>query len=69
MVDGKQRDDWNHTADLMTVIAEPIRDKDAHPRRFTRATFHPFLEEPKPEPRPTIPFSALKAIFVDRKVR
>jgi len=43
MVDGRRRDQWTHTADLMALLANCHRSADVDP--FRRADFDPYADE------------------------
>lgn len=44
MVEARQRDQWNHTADLMALLANLQRDPKRRARPFERGHFHPLRE-------------------------
>lgn len=44
MVEARQRDQWNHTADLMALLANLQRDPKRRSRPFERGHFHPLQE-------------------------
>ncbi len=46
MVDGRQRDQWNHTAQLLAAIYNAFRDHKT--RALSPADFHPFVRKPAP---------------------
>lgn len=54
---GRSNEQWNHTANLMTLIAAIHSDPDG--RRPTLADYHPYLPEPE---MPTATPEILKAI-------
>jgi hypothetical protein len=70
LAESRQRDQWNHTASLMALIANVNRDpkkgrlarpEDFHPLRNHRAS------TPTPTQHPPIAdISILKSVFVDR---
>lgn len=63
MAEERRREDWNHTAQLMALVANVgIVKKD---RAFTPADFHPMSSPPLPPPK--VPLTALKSVFVDRR--
>lgn len=65
MADGKSRDQWNHTASLMALIANCHRDPKKG--RLLKATdFHPQPRTAPPQQRPMADITLLKQIFVDR---
>lgn len=76
MAEGKQRDDWNHTADLQATVAEPNRDREKRKAPFGRLDFHPFLQRDEErrkkrdgvtaatKPVEMIPVSVLCSVFV-----
>lgn len=47
MSQSKEREAWNHTADLLCLTANINRDTEARPEPFERAHFHPY--HPAPE--------------------
>ena len=65
MAEGRCREAWNHTADLLTLLANANRDPKKKQRPFHPADFHPYQKGWK---RPAVPktkdLSILKALFV-----
>ncbi|GAB6188131.1 hypothetical protein [Thermopirellula anaerolimosa] len=44
MVDGRQRDQWNHTAQVLAMLYNAFRGSKARP--LGPADFHPLLKKP-----------------------
>lgn len=44
MADGRQEAAWNHTADLLCLLANIHRDRESRPDPFGRSDFHPYAE-------------------------
>ncbi len=44
MVDGRQRDQWNHTAQILAMLYNAFRA--SHARPLAPADFHPLLKKP-----------------------
>jgi len=56
MAEGKQRDLWNHTAQVTSILANVNRGPKTKP--FHLHDFHPFLDKPKHVGRGGIPIRA-----------
>ncbi len=63
MVDGQEREAWNHTAELLAMLYNAHRDPKA--RTMQPAEFHPSGRKPKPVAK-TKDLSILKQVFVER---
>lgn len=50
MTEACQVDEWNRTALLACLIANPNRDAKKHPKPFDNLTFHPFIKREKRQP-------------------
>lgn len=61
MAEGRQRDAWNHTAQLLAMIYNAHRGPKARPMR--PAEFHPFGRPKRPAPR-VKDLSILRMVFV-----
>jgi len=46
MVEGRQRDQWNHTAQVLAMLYNAFRDHKT--RALSPADFHPFMRKPVP---------------------
>jgi hypothetical protein len=46
MVDGRQRDQWNHTAQVLAMLYNAFRASKARP--LAPSDFHPYLKKPVP---------------------
>lgn len=44
MADGRQRDQWNHTAQVLAMLYNAFRDRRARP--LGPADFHPLTKKP-----------------------
>lgn len=53
MSDGKSKEAWNHTADLLCLLANINRNTEERPEPFGREHFHPYLQAPE---RPALDF-------------
>lgn len=42
MVEGRQRDQWQHTAEVLAMIANTVRNPKKRRRPFTGKMFYPF---------------------------
>ena len=42
MSEAKQRDQWDHTSDLLALLANCHKSEDTEP--FSRSSFHPFYQ-------------------------
>jgi hypothetical protein len=49
MARGRQRAQWDRTAQLSVLIANPHRDVQKHPEPFEPWEFHPFAEGKPPK--------------------
>lgn len=64
MAHGRQNDQWNHTADLMALLANCHRDPKQTRQPFRREQFHPRPKKAaKPKPVPA-GIDLLKQLFV-----
>ncbi len=43
MSDGRQRDEWSRTAEILSLIANVNRNSKDYPQPFTSADFNPFI--------------------------
>jgi len=50
--EAKRRHDWDQTALLAWLVAEPNRNRDIRFEPFTATTFHPFAEQQAIEEEP-----------------
>ena len=64
MSEAASRQQWNHTASVMALLANLHRDSKRR-RPFAPADFHPHTE--RPVALPLTELSLLKAVFVDRQ--
>lgn len=65
MVRGRQRQQWNHTAGLMALIANVNRDPQKRPQPYEPADFHPLVVRPASGiPLTKDNFGMLKKAFV-----
>lgn len=64
MAEARQREQWNHTAALLALLANCHRDP-RRSRAFTLNDFHPLAEPAPPPPRADI--RVLKAVFIDHR--
>ena len=48
MSDGKSKEAWNHTADLLSLLANINRNTEVRSVPFGREHFHPYLQLPEP---------------------
>lgn len=62
MAEGRQQERWQHTAALLSLIANCHRD----PKRRRPYTPDDFLPKPRERSHPLTDLSLLKAVFVDR---
>jgi len=53
MARGRQRAEWERTAQLSVLLANPHRDAEAHPRPFEPWEFNPFADRKLPQVRKT----------------
>ncbi len=53
MAHGRQKAEWERTALLAAIAANPYRDTDRRPEPFTAEEFNPFADQqvPRPEKR------------------
>lgn len=67
MAEGKRKDDWDHTAQLLACLCEINRDPKRRSTPFTSGTFHPFREVDRVKRRSDVKaqLSLLKAATVD----
>jgi hypothetical protein len=63
MAEAQASAQWDHTAALLAMLAEPHRDKKKRSRPFTPADFHPFVKHRKVAP-PMFTMSELKPVFM-----
>lgn len=49
MARGRQRAEWERTAQLSAIVASPHRDPEKHPEPFEPWEFNPFDEGPPPK--------------------
>ena len=69
MVDGRQRDQWRHTASILCQTANIYRDTKKRRSPFKFGEFYPFkVKKTKPD-IPQVPFSTLKSVFVGKPIR
>jgi hypothetical protein len=59
-VNGRQRDQWNHTASLIAQIAEVHRDPKKRSRPYDANEIHPMKEQAAP---PVVTAGQLAALF------
>jgi len=64
MVEGRKREAWNHTAQLLAMVYNAHRDSKR--RAMRPAEFHPMAERP-PETPKIKDLSILKQVFVDQQ--
>ena len=64
MVDGRRTDAWNHTANLLCMLANIHRDPKKQRKPFEPREFHPIAGQRKKRPEP-IPadITILKKVF------
>jgi hypothetical protein len=68
MAEGRQGDQWNHTAAVLALLANAHRDPKKS-RPFKPQDFHPTAAAKRVEQRPIKgDIRMLKQVFVDRKV-
>jgi hypothetical protein len=63
MAEGRRRDQWNHTASVLALVANANRDPKKG-RAFTPADFHP-MSGPKREPPPIKADISVLKVFVN----
>jgi hypothetical protein len=63
MTTAKRKEEWNHTATLMALIANVNRDPKGH-KPFTPYDFHPLIK--KDQTKPLDDISILKDVFVQK---
>jgi len=69
MAEAKGRDQWNHTASLMALIANVHRDPKKS-KLLKPADFHPHVTaKAKRDQQPKADITLLKTVFVDRYCR
>ena len=66
MVDGRQRDNWSHTAQMMALEANINRDPKRS-RAFNASDFYPFRIDQHEKRIKVKDLGILKRVFVDRK--
>ncbi|MFM1881638.1 MAG: hypothetical protein RJA05_47 [Planctomycetota bacterium] len=66
MAEGRARDQWDHTAALLAMLANAHRDHRQRSEPFGIADFHPFRAPPRSEPL-TIDITVLRDVFVKEK--
>ena len=71
MADGRCRADWDHTASLLSMMANANRDPKKRRRPFNPLDFHPYAtascRRAASATETTKDLSILKALFVDPK--
>ena len=67
MAEARQREQWNHTASLLALLANCHRDPKKT-RPYKPAQFHPHGRPRKPAPAATADIGLLKTVFVDRRL-
>ncbi len=45
MVDGRRRDQWQHTAEVLAMLANTVRNRKKRRRPFRGKEFYPFRKE------------------------
>ena len=69
MVEGRQRDQWMHTARILSMMANVNRDPKRS-KEYTWQDFYPFpVNKADRSDIPKVGISVLKDVFVDRKVK
>ena len=60
---------WDHTANLMCMMAEQWRDSEQQPEPFSPSEFHPMRQTPRKQPN-VMPYNpaALEALQSSGKV-
>ncbi len=69
MVEGKQRDQWQHTAWLLCQTANVHRDDKKRKRPFEFHEFYPFKMKRKKSDVIQVPFETLKKVFIDKSMK
>jgi hypothetical protein len=52
MVDGRQRDQWLHTCEVIAMIANTVRDKKKRRKPFRGADLYPYTDRSKTRTKP-----------------
>lgn len=66
MAKGRQRAEWERTAQVSALLANPNRDVKEHPEPFEPWEFNPFAEEKPPKvkkPEIKMKVDCLKGLF------
>ena len=63
MADARRRDDWSHTAAMLSLIANAHRNPRKRARPYTPAEFHPFIEARNTK----VGVGVLKDLFVKKR--
>jgi len=63
MADGRVREEWNHTSQLMCLTANINRDPKRKPKPYAPADFHPLERARAARPIPA-DISVLRDVFV-----
>ncbi len=69
MAKGRQEAEWDRTALLAAIGANPFRDAKRHAKPFSPNDFHPFADQKRPEPEETkikISVECLKGLCKNR---
>lgn len=68
MAGARSREQWNHTASVLALLANCHRDPRRR-RAYSPADFlPPRTDQPVPAPTPITDLSILKAVFIDRRI-
>jgi hypothetical protein len=66
MAEGRARDQWDHTAALLALLANAHRDHRQRSEPFGIADFHPFRAPRRSEPL-KVDITVLRDVFVKEK--
>jgi hypothetical protein len=66
MAEARQEEAWNHTAAVLSLLANIHRDPKRS-RPYKPADFHPYLRARQSMSREVVPITVLKQVFVDRR--
>ena len=68
MVQGKRKEEWQHTASILAMVANTVRDPKKKRKAYCTEDFYPKSFDTRRKEVPMrVPISALKSAFIDNQ--